>query len=122
MNPNPDADLARRELIPRVGFHSIMGVERRGANTLPLSGTRQAKYHLSKRRGEEVDEVVGVVRGAPRGKVWEKVKGARMEMKKNVCFGELEQSSRPCERAVQSREPKVGGGVARVYKCLGSGM
>ena len=83
--------------------------ERHGANTLPLSGTRQAKWHLSKRRGEEVDDVVGVVRGAPRDKVWEEVNGAGMKTGKNVCVGELEQSSRPCERAVQSRQPKVVG-------------
>ena len=76
-----------------------MRFERRGDNTLPLSGTRQAKWHLSNRRGEEVDDVVGVVRGAPRDK---EVKGAGMEMGKNV-FGELEQSSRPCGHAVQSR-------------------
>ena len=53
-----------------------MRFERRGANTFPLSGTRQAKWHLSKRRGEEVDDVVGVVSEAPRDKVWEEVKGA----------------------------------------------
>ena len=41
-------------------------------------------------------------------------------MGKYVCVGELEQSSRPCVRAVQSREPKVVGGVTWVYKCLSS--
>ena len=55
---------------PRVRF------ERRGANTLPLSGSRQAMWHLSKRRGEEVENVVVVVSVAPRDKVWEEVKGA----------------------------------------------
>ena len=79
-------------IIPRVRF------ERRGANTLPLSGTRQAKWHLSKRRGEEMEDVVGVVRGAPRDKVWEEVKGAGMT---GMFVGELKQPSRPYERAVQ---------------------
>ena len=115
MDTIPDPELAWRELFPRVRFRSRRNIERRGANTLPLSGTRQAMWHLSKRRGEEVDEVVGVVRGAPRDKVWEEVKGAgwRWEI---MVVGELEQSSRPCEHAVQSREPKVVGGVTWVYK------
>ena len=56
-----------------------MRFERRGANTLPLSGTRQAKWHLSKRRGEEVDDIVGVVGGVPRDKVWEEVNDAGMK-------------------------------------------
>ena len=73
---NPDADLVWRELIPRVRFHSSGSVERRGANTLPLSGTRQAMWHLSKRCGEEVGDVAVVVSEAPRDKVWEEVKGA----------------------------------------------
>ena len=48
--------------------------ERRGANTLPLSGTRKAKWHLSKRRADEVDEgVIVVVREAPNDKVREEV-------------------------------------------------
>ena len=76
MDANPDRNLAWRDLIPRVRFHSNWNVERRGANTLPLSGTRQAMWHLSKRRGEEVDDVVGFVGEAPRDKVWEEVKGA----------------------------------------------
>ena len=42
-----------------------------------------------------------------------------MVMGKCLCR-ELEQSSRPCERAVQSREPKGVAGATRVYKCLGS--
>ena len=96
------------------------GFWRRGANTFPVSGTRQAKWHLSKMPGEEVDDVVGVVREAPRGKVWE-VKGAGWSWER-MFIVELEQSPRPCERAVQSREPKVVGGVTRVYKCLGSGI
>ena len=75
-NVNPDADLAWRDLVPRVRFHSDWNVERRGTNTLPLSGTRQAMWHLSKRRGGEVGDVVGVVSEAPRDKVWEEVKGA----------------------------------------------
>ena len=75
-NVNPDEDLAWRDLIPRVSFHSDWNGERRGASTLPLTGTRQAMWHLSKRRGEEVCD--GVVAGgeAPRDKVWEEVKGA----------------------------------------------
>ena len=117
MDVNPDADLAWRGLIPRVRFHSGRNVERRGANTLPLSGTRQAMWHLSKRRGEEVGEVVVVVSEAARDKVWEEVRGAGWDGKMFV--GELEQLSRPCVRAVQSREPKVVGGVTRVYKCFG---
>ena len=48
MDVNPDADLAWRELIPRVRFHSRRNIERHGANTLPLIGPRQAKWHLSK--------------------------------------------------------------------------
>ena len=83
MDANPDSDLAWRGLTPGVRF------ERRGANTLPLSGTRQAKWHLSKRRGEEVGDVVVVVSEAPRDKVWEEVKGAG----KHGCVGGLEQSS-----------------------------
>ena len=79
MDVNPDADLAWREIIPGVRFHSSRNVERRGANILPLSGTRQAKWHLPKRRGEEVDDVVVIVSEAPRDKVWEEVKGAGME-------------------------------------------
>ena len=120
MDANPDRNLAWRELIPRVRFHSRRSVERRGANTLPLSGTCQAKWHLSKRRGEEVDDVIGVVRGAPRDKVWEEVKGAGWQWER-MFVGELEQLSQPCEH-VQSREPKVVGGVTRGYKCLGSGI
>ena len=73
---------------------------------------------LVKKAREEVGDVVAVVSEAPRDKVWEEVKGAG----KNVCGGELEQSSLPCVRAVQSREPKVVGGVTRLYKCLGSGI
>ena len=56
--------------------------ERRGSNTLPLSGTRKAKWHLSKRRVSEVDEgAMVVVREAPndRGKEvdrqWRKKRG-----------------------------------------------
>ena len=74
---------------------------------------------LVEKAREEVSDVVGVVSEAPRDKVWGEVKGAG----KNVCVGELEQSSRPCVRVVQSREPKVVGGVtwyinvwALVYK------
>ena len=66
-----------------------------------------------------MDDVVGVVSKAPRDKVWEEVKGAGWGWER-MFVGELEQASRPCERAVQSREPKVVGGVTRVYKCLGS--
>ena len=66
MDVNPDADLAWRGLIPRVRFYSNWNVERRGANTLPLSGTRQAMWHLSKRRGEDVGDVVVVVSEAPK--------------------------------------------------------
>ena len=70
---------------------------------------------VEKAHRDVYDVVVGVSE-APRDKVWEEVKGD------NVCVGELEQSSRPCVRAVHSREPKVVGGVTRVYKCLGSGI
>ena len=45
--------------------------------------------------------------GEGRGMGWER-----------MFVGELEQSSRPCVRAVQSREPKVVSGVTRVYKCV----
>ena len=45
-----------------------------------------------------------------------------MEKGKNVCVGDLEQSFRSREHAVQFREPKVAGGVTRVCTCLGSGV
>ena len=76
MDVNPGWNLAWRDLFPRVRFHSGRNVERRGANTLPLSGTRQAMWHLSKRRGEEMNGVVVVVSEAPRDKVWEEVNDA----------------------------------------------
>ena len=76
---------------------------------------------LVEKAREEVGDDVVVVSEAPRDKVWEEVKGAgwRWEI---MFVGELEQSSRPCVCAVQSREPKVVGGVTWVYKCLGSGI
>ena len=89
--------------------------ERRGANTLPLSGTRKAKWHLSKRRVDKVDEgVIVVVREAPNDKVREEVDRWGAE---NVWrgVGGLVQSSQP-GGAVQSRDPKGDGGVKRVYK------
>ena len=53
MDTFPDPDLAWLVLIPRVRFHPRRTIERRGANTLPLSGTRQAMWHLSKRRAKK---------------------------------------------------------------------
>ena len=56
--------------------HSDWNVERSGANTLPLSGTRQAMWHFVEKAREEVNDAVVVVSEAPRDKVWEEVKGA----------------------------------------------
>ena len=44
----PDPDLAWLVLSPRARFHPRRNIERRVANILPLSGTRQAKWHLLK--------------------------------------------------------------------------
>ena len=49
-----------------MGCRTRNHTERRGANTLPLSGTRKAKWLLPKRRVHEVGEgVIVVVREAP---------------------------------------------------------
>ena len=103
MDVNPDRNLAWRDLILRVRFQSNWNVERRAANTLPLSGTRQAMWHLSKRRGEEVGEVVVVVREAPRDKVWEEVKGAGWDGKECSCRRTRTVFSTVCTRGAVQR-------------------
>ena len=77
----------------------------RRSNTLRPSGTREAKWHMSKRRVCEVDEgVIVVVKEAPNDRGKEVARQGRGKMRDG---GGLVQSSQP-GGTVQSREPKIG--------------